>query len=387
MKKHYIQQEAEHIYLSPEEKTTVRGVLQVFVSEHPVHRASAVRELPQPRYTGYRTRTILALLNNSYMKPMAISLIIALLIGGSTSYAAESSLPGDLLFPVKVEINERFRTWAALSPESKVEWQARVAERRLEEAVTLTAQNRMTADVRAKIEANFEKNAERVQKHIASLEIKASEAVVDISSRFETSLSAHAAILEQVPAEESTRVEVKPLLLKIRAHAKEAAKSRHDAETQVATSANAHVQTAAEGRLKAARQKIAEVQGFVENSSASAKVKADANAKLKGAQNALIEGSARASAENYNEAFLLFQDAHRIAQEIQLFVAAQQQLDTRIQLMISSIPMRIGEELETEDQGGASIETEVEHEIDVNENANEELESIIEQKIKTEIGL
>ncbi|MEK7173697.1 MAG: hypothetical protein AAB710_01285, partial [Patescibacteria group bacterium] len=62
MIKNPIQFEAEKIHLSPEEKTAVRGALELFVAENPARSASlseTVRVAQPSRYTGHRMRTIL----------------------------------------------------------------------------------------------------------------------------------------------------------------------------------------------------------------------------------------------------------------------------------------------------------------------------------------
>jgi len=62
-----------------------------------------------------------------------------LLTGAGVSYAAEGSLPGDALYPVKVGVNEAVRGVLAVSPRAKAAWTATRVERRLDEIETLAA--------------------------------------------------------------------------------------------------------------------------------------------------------------------------------------------------------------------------------------------------------
>ena len=312
---------------------------------------------------------------------MAISLIIALLVGGGASFAAENALPGDALYPVKVEVNERVRGWAAVSAEAETEWETRVVERRLEEAARLAAENRMTADVRSRIEANFEKHAERVQKQIAALETKASNAAVDISAQFETSLTAHAAILEQVPDEEAERVGIEPLIIRVRAHAAQAAEARQLAEARIATSTDAHVQAVAEGRHAAAERKIAETRASLQRASV-AEIEADVEARLEHADQLVGEGEAKMEAQAYNEAFILFQNAYRIAQETQLFVSAQQSFNSSIQITLPSSSLDIQISAGTQAESGTSTETNTE----IETGSSTEVEVELEGSTSTQTG-
>ena len=335
MKKNPLQLETEHMRLSHEEKALIQSRLWAFVRHSPVRNKTAIR------YNNHTTPGYTFLSANIILRPMAITLIIALLVGGGVSYAAEGSLPGDAFYPVKVEVNERVRAWAAVSGEAKTEWQTRLVERRLEEAETLAAKNRLTTDTRSRIEANFERHAERVAKRITELEAKSEDAAAaDISSKFETSLRTHTAILERLNAsadtETSVQAEIEPLILKLKTHVDSAAKVRAHAETRIATSTSANVKTAAEGRLTAAENKIAEVRAFIKRSSADAEAKAEAEARLLLAVGAVADGKAKIESETYNEAFLLFQKAHRLAQEAQLVLHANARLPIDIQIEIQT---------------------------------------------------
>ena len=85
--------------LRDEEKSRMRHQLRAFMALHPVREVGYFRLLIQKSNI---TGKIL-------IKDMTIALIIALVLGGGTSFAAEGSLPGDLLYPVKIGVNEEFR--------------------------------------------------------------------------------------------------------------------------------------------------------------------------------------------------------------------------------------------------------------------------------------
>jgi len=284
------------------------------------------------------------------------------------------------------------RAWAAVSAEAKTEWEARIVERRLEEAAQLAAESRYTADVRSRIEANFEKHAERVQEQIVVLETKASNAAVDISSQFETSMTAHAAILEQTSSEEKERADIESLVIKVRAHAEQAARARQSAEARIATSTSAHLKTVAEGRLAAAERKIAETRASLQRASVSAEIKADAEARLEQAEQIVAEGKVSMETQTYNEAFILFQNAYRIAQETQLFISAQQSFDSRIQITIPSIDVRMHKRTGAETNNEAEHNTQIDAEASGStstgtNNGSVKTETETKSKIEMDLGL
>src|SRR3989344_3515573 len=91
-----------------------------------------------------------------------VGLIIALVIAvsGGVSVAAETSVPGDALYSIKTSVNEKVRSALATSAEAEAEWEARLAERRLEEAAKLEARGDLAPGIATKLNAEFATHAE-----------------------------------------------------------------------------------------------------------------------------------------------------------------------------------------------------------------------------------
>src|ERR1043166_10145599 len=102
---------------------------------------------------------------------MSIAAIIAVLavLGAGASIAAQTSLPGDALYGVKVNVNEEVREAMAFSDEGKASIEADRAEERLKEAEELSVSASVSADVRAQIEANFKAFADRAEARMTAL--------------------------------------------------------------------------------------------------------------------------------------------------------------------------------------------------------------------------
>src|SRR3989344_5060788 len=118
-------------------------------------------------------RSIWVVLTNQFnlkFKPMPILIAILIALGGGVSFAAEKALPGDALYPVKVNVTEQVRGFATLDARAKVEWEATLAERRLKEAEDLAAEGKLDSETRARLEANFKAHADRVQLRIENFE-------------------------------------------------------------------------------------------------------------------------------------------------------------------------------------------------------------------------
>ena len=81
---------------------------------------------------------------------------VLVVVGGGTAAAAEGALPGDILYPIKVHVNEEMRATLATTPKAKADWAVDRAERRLEEAATLALSGELNEITRAEIETNLD---------------------------------------------------------------------------------------------------------------------------------------------------------------------------------------------------------------------------------------
>ena len=147
--------------LSVVEKATIKNVLIRYVKSHPAHaRTFTPRSIPSPFN-----------LNNFRNKRTLSAFIIGgLLVGGTASFAAENTVPGDILYPVKVHVNEQVMAAIAVTPQAQADWGVRKAERRLEEVEKLAVEPAATPEVKAIADASFSDSAKHVQEHIRAFE-------------------------------------------------------------------------------------------------------------------------------------------------------------------------------------------------------------------------
>ncbi|MBI2506529.1 MAG: hypothetical protein HYW00_00060 [Candidatus Colwellbacteria bacterium] len=319
---------AKGIILSSEEKQKMRENLLLFIEKHPVREKFDTRPQLQKRSGLFQLK----------LRPMPVFAVITAIVlvgGGGTSLAAESALPGDFLYTVKVNVNEEVRGKLAVSDEAKARVEASLAERRLEEAAELAAKGRLTAKAQTEIESRFKAHVDKFENRADKLAAKGkADTAAEISSNLAASLKAHVQILDSFEAESGedkkggteVRVKPQPLITAIRIGLGAVEKTRVDAETQVSAGAKADVEAAAQGKLKAATNKIAEVRALIERTkgSVSASTTALAEARLNLAEEAIVEGKAKLEADAFAEAFMSFDQAHRLAQEVQLVINGAQ---------------------------------------------------------------
>jgi hypothetical protein len=96
---------------------------------------------------------------------------VVLVFGAGTSFAAQGSLPGDFLYPIKVNVNENVKS-AFLFGIKDSEYEVARAVARVEEVKKLVAQNRLSPEIETKITARLNSHIAKVEKDVEELSTK-----------------------------------------------------------------------------------------------------------------------------------------------------------------------------------------------------------------------
>lgn len=169
------------------------------------------------------------------------ALIIALMVTTSSfgvSFAADDALPGDLLYGVKVNINEEIKT-ALISEKdtkSRVAWEQERAELRLVEASQLAAEGRLDSEKQEQVSKLFTEHTEAIVEQVIAVEDDDPVFAAEASSALEDSLDTHEAVLARLIVEQGEGVEegARGLVSQVRTVAMEVEKIREDAEVKMA---------------------------------------------------------------------------------------------------------------------------------------------------------
>ena len=136
------------------------------------------------------------------------AVLVVVVLGTGTTYAAEGSLPGNPLYAIKVGITEPIKEALALSNEAKIKFHTKVAEVRLEEAETLASEGRLGSEARATIAANLEEHLGQIETIAKEIEKVDPEEALEVETHLDSSLSAHSEVLTHIgdnSEDESTR--------------------------------------------------------------------------------------------------------------------------------------------------------------------------------------
>ncbi|HEY4477634.1 MAG TPA: DUF5667 domain-containing protein [Candidatus Paceibacterota bacterium] len=309
---------AKGIRLNASEKTSAKEALVSFMESHPFESRSA-----PSRFIVYARRTLAAF--------GASALLV-----GTVSYAAEKSLPGDTLYPIKVNINERVVTLATLSPEKSAAWQSRIISRRLEEAESLTSNGSLDAEKLAEMEARIDTASEKVTEHINEFEKeKDLETAATVSSNLESSLRAHEKILLNLstPKLSSDQIDTDAKNEDRQPSFVETIKKRRDQIALRRDAIESHITTGTKNAVStekiSAEQKAIEVKNLIESlkTSLGSESSEEAKARLTLALKTIEEGNAKSDMQSSGDAFRLYQKAGRALEEARLLLEAHKKFN------------------------------------------------------------
>jgi hypothetical protein len=145
------------VQLGTDAKLRMREELSSFADFHSVRIAENDRSIKQ-----VQSYSVFTLFTHTKSRFMNATLLIALMIGtGGTAFAAQNTVPGDFLYPVKVHVNENVRSSLAVGADAEAKLQAEFFEERLDEARKLALSGKheaaTSAEVRTRIDAQREK--------------------------------------------------------------------------------------------------------------------------------------------------------------------------------------------------------------------------------------
>lgn len=222
--------------LTDNERLLMHNDLSYFVSTHPI-RIPVYIQVVDAVAEGF-IATSRRIGRNAVTKPVTTALVLALFAGVGTSYAAEGSLPGDTLYPIKIHVNEQVQGALAFSPEAKADWSATLAERRLEEAELVAAKGSVTPEAKAQIQSGIDSSTSDFNARVAELQKTPGKALsaLNAQAHMEAALVAHEDVLssigQQIPQVDQA---IKPIVNDVRSRATALRNARTQIESQFAS--------------------------------------------------------------------------------------------------------------------------------------------------------
>jgi hypothetical protein len=180
---------AKDIKMTANEKLVIKQNLEVLVKATPSPFGFPPKA-ERPRL-GQQIRSPYLFGLSFFAKGLVLAALVLVIGGGSLSFAAEGALPGDWLYPIKINVNEKAKEITLRTSEARVAWQEKRIERRLEELDKLVADNKINPAVTKVVENYLGQQMKDFDNAVINVSDDKIEVAVEATSRVSTLLNTH----------------------------------------------------------------------------------------------------------------------------------------------------------------------------------------------------
>jgi hypothetical protein len=305
--------QSESIRMRASERNELRERLVSYMEYHPLPAEVASRKGAQKTLESIISEPFVAIkVSSLYLRSFAGVFAIFLILG--VPFVAERSMPGDILYPVKVQFNEEVRSGLSFSPYAKVAWETERLERRIAEARLLASAGKLTEEKEQEVAEAVKTHTDAAQREIAELRESDSDEAAIAEIALASALAVQTEVLENhtentVEGEEGQSVA---------ALAQAVAEARNTAEASQTGALPSYDKLL--GRVEAESTNIYELFASVKNDATEEEMKnverrlSDIERKIAKA-NDLREGTTTVTASTTIEAIVPENDAEREKRE------------------------------------------------------------------------
>ncbi len=140
-------------------------------------------------------------INTFFFRNAAVYMVLLCLavLSGGVIKASENSLPGDLLYPVKINVSEPLESAIIFNPVDKVNWEIEKIDLRMEEAENLAVSGNLNEENLGQIENNIDSHSAAFSDRVKEEEDKGnSQAVEDAKINLENNMDVHIRVLDKI---------------------------------------------------------------------------------------------------------------------------------------------------------------------------------------------
>ena len=305
-----------------------RPLLLAHMQQNPIRPASSISALV-PFWTGRRDRIAPQSLR-TLQKPMPIiiSLMFILVAASGTSIAAEHSLPGDILFPIKIGVNEQIAGALRVSSEDQANFSVSLVQKRMHEIAQLAASSELSSENEAQINARLHKNIHAAQNAIENAREENTQAAAEASVALESTLRVWSEFLDRFTEDEGGRkglsIAIENIQARLTPESEASVQTTSDIELEERENASATgLEMSAKGKVGAAENKLEAVERHIKRAEERHNDNAQA-ARAKFTASMSILDAARTALEEkkWTDAFSKAQQAMRLGTEAQVLANA-----------------------------------------------------------------
>lgn len=313
------------VRLSKSSRERLATDLKAYAVFHPVREAGQDRFKMQVPFIG----PVITFITHPKKFMPALIITFALLAGGGTSLAAQNAVPGELLYPIKIDVNEKVISALTIGDEAEASLHAKLAKERLEEAEDLAADGKLDAELALALGTDLKAHSDQAERLSAKLEAEGDlKTSGNVRSTIEGTFRSYAEVLSGLNGGVSGNNGMS-LISDIRTYLN--AHTENKATTTVELSAD--LSASIEDTVEYADTAIARASGSLE--AAEGKISAGAYAELESKLDAAIAAHTAAetafTAKAYTEAYAEAQTAIRLATHVQTKASSMSHLKVKVE--------------------------------------------------------
>lgn len=188
-----LKKKSDTIRLRASEKAELQSRIVAFMEYHPL--PASVQSKPLPKKDRilaepYRVINI----SRTYLRLFAGTAAVLFVV--AVPALAENSIPGDILYPVKVNVTEEIRGSLSFNSYEKVVWETTRLERRISEARLLAQAGKLTPEAEAEVLAAVEDHSKAAKAQIETLRTTDADGATLAEITFATALDVQSAVLK-----------------------------------------------------------------------------------------------------------------------------------------------------------------------------------------------
>jgi hypothetical protein len=187
-----LKKKSETIRMRASEKTELQSRIVAFMEYHPL--PAAVKATPVPKGKIMPEPYRVVAIPRHYMRMFigATAMLFVVVVPA----LAENAIPGDILYPVKVNVTEEIRSGLSTNSYEKVVWETTRLERRVSEARLLAQAGKLTPDAEAEVLAAVQVHSDKAKRQIESLRATDADGAALAQMTFATMLDVQSSVLK-----------------------------------------------------------------------------------------------------------------------------------------------------------------------------------------------
>jgi hypothetical protein len=184
--------ELKNVKMTRDEKSRIRHTLVTLTK-------SRMSDYRQPTKSPFATPVKSWGLAHNF-RAVGAAVLILILASTGVSFAAEKTLPGDLLYPVKVNVTEEVRGALITSSDAKMDWEKERVVRRVVETEILLKNDNLTPKRKIQAEAAIKTQMATFATAAAETSEKNPNAVIAATAELEPALKVHQEVIANIAA-------------------------------------------------------------------------------------------------------------------------------------------------------------------------------------------